>query len=117
MATITDLANSIATMEGWNVSGSLAQRNNNPGNIRFVGQAGATLGEGGFAKFSSVNDGWNALSDLLNRRANQGMTLKSLFYSYAPPTDNNNTDAYISFVSKQTGVSPDTTLNAGFQQG
>ena len=36
-------------------------RNNNPGNLRFVGQAGATPGEGGFAKFETPQAGLDAL--------------------------------------------------------
>lgn len=117
MATIQDLANSIAQMEGWSVSGSLAQRNNNPGNIRYVGQAGATLGDGGFAKYPSSDAGFNALTTLINKRANQGMTLSSFINQYAPSSDNNDTNSYLNFLSKQTGVSPDTTLDVGFRKG
>ena len=116
MATITDLSNAIAQMEGFNVSGSLAQRNNNPGNIRYVGQAGATQGDGGFAKFPSVQAGWDALSNLITKRANQGMTLSSFLNSYAPPVEND-TNNYIGFVSNKTGVAPNTTLTAGFLKG
>ena len=57
MATLQDLANAIANFEGFNVSGSVAQRNNNPGNLMYAGQAGASQGANGFAVFDSVGDG------------------------------------------------------------
>ena len=40
---------------------TLAGKNNNPGNLRFVGQKGATQGAGGFARFSSPAAGYQAL--------------------------------------------------------
>ena len=55
------LADAIATAEGFNVAGSIPKLNNNPGNLVFANQKGATLGKGGFAKFKSANAGFEAL--------------------------------------------------------
>lgn len=42
-------------------SNTLAGKNNNPGNLRYVGQKGATQGAGGFARFATPEAGWQAL--------------------------------------------------------
>jgi hypothetical protein len=40
---------------------SLAFKNNNPGNLRFANQKNAIQGHGGFAKFRTVEDGFQGL--------------------------------------------------------
>lgn len=116
MATIQDLANAISKMEGWSVPNSLAQRNNNPGNLRYVGQSGATIGQGGFAAFPTPDAGMQALIDQINLDASRGATLSSFINKFAPPSENNTTD-YLSYVSSQTGVDSSMTLDAGFRRG
>lgn len=93
---------------------SRAERNNNPGNLNFVGQAGATL-EGGnnarFAKFGSTAEGVSALAKQLGRYGDRGLnTLKKIINTYAPSSENN-TQAYIDALSKRLGVSGDQTLD------
>lgn len=117
MATLQDLANAISNFEGFNVAGSLAQRNNNPGNLKYAGQAGATLGANGFAVFDSLDDGQAALLNQLNLYSSRGMTLAQMMNTYAPSSDNNDTSVYLSYVSQQTGVDPSTSLSMGFQEG
>ena len=59
-ASIVDLANAIATMEGYYKVGSLANRNNNPGNLIVgIGQIGTD--SKGFAVFANASDGWLSL--------------------------------------------------------
>lgn len=117
MATIQDLANAIGKMEGANIAGSVASRNNNPGNLRYVGQTGA-IGQdsGGFAIFPDLSTGQAALNAQINLDANRGLTLSQFIAKYAPPNENN-TSNYLNFVSSQTGVDPSTTLDAGFRKG
>lgn len=72
-------------------TGSLAQRNNNPGNIRFVGQAGATRGAGNFARWSSMDKGIEAYFQLLDRGYRSFIDRKDwagLVNKYAPPVEN-----------------------------
>lgn len=89
-------------------------RNNNPGNLNFAGQAGATKegGAGGrFAVFGSTEEGVSALSKQLRRYAQRGKdTIRSIVTTYAPASENN-TAAYIASLSKQTGIGPDEKLN------
>ena len=108
------LAQYIAQMEGYSVAGSLAQRNNNPGNLRdrpaqygpWPGQTGTS---GGFAVFESPEAGWNALDIQIRSDANRGLTLQQFIYKYAPPSENDSAN-YLNFVARNLGVSTDTPL-------
>ena len=117
MATVQDLANSIAKMEGFFVSNSVAQRNNNPGNLKFMGQNGA-IGQdsNGFAIFFNSDVGWQALNNQINLDASRGLTLNQFINKYAPSSEND-TSNYLQFVSQQTGIAPSATLDAGFPKG
>jgi len=72
-------------------TGSLAQRNNNPGNIRFVGQEGATNGAGNFARWESMDKGIEAYFKLLDkgyRSFIDRQDWQGLVNKYAPPVEN-----------------------------
>lgn len=92
-------------------------RNNNPGNLNYAGQAGATMegGEGGrFAVFESMQHGVAALYKQLQLYFKRGInTLSSIVKTYAPASDNNNVDAYISALSKATGKGANEVLDSG----
>lgn len=92
-------------------------RNNNPGNLNFAGQSGATKegGEGGrFAVFESMEQGVAALYRQLQIYFKKGVnTLSSIVKTYAPASDGNNVDAYISALSKATGKGANEAINAG----
>lgn len=93
-----------------------AAKNRNPGNLRFIGQKGATQGTGGFAAFETVDDGLVALANDLNAkltgRSAHGKldTVESLISKYAPPNEND-TKAYISKVSAFLGVDPGAKIS------
>lgn len=89
---------------------NLAYVNNNPGNLRFAGQTGATQGQGGFAKFSSPEEGVKALNNQIALDASRGHTLASFINKFAPPTENN-TAQYISQAIANLGVTKDTPLS------
>lgn len=111
---LTSIATAISNMEGANVAGSLAQRNNNPGNLKYAGQVGA-IGQdsNGFAIFATQSDGQAALVNQLNLYAGRGLTLSQALNIYAPPSEND-TSNYIGYVSSQTGIDPNASL-ANFQ--
>lgn len=117
---VNALASAIQTHEGY-FPGSPAYRNNNPGNLVYVGQAGATPGSGGFAAFSSYDAGLSALKAQINLDASRGTdaagrpinTVSDLISSWAPSSDpRNNTPAYIAAVASQTGYDPDAPLSS-----
>lgn len=96
---------------------SVAERHNNPGNLVFAGQRGATKGETvaghTFAKFQSTEEGVAALYRQLQLYQKRGIdTLTEIMGVYAPEGANN-TGAYIKALSKTTGLDPNQQLNFG----
>lgn len=96
--------------------GARGIRNNNPGNLEYsktnpwVGQTGD---DGRFAKFETPEHGIRALGRNLLSYQRQGIdTVSDIINRWAPPSDNNNTDAYIQAVCAQLGVTPDQQLDA-----
>lgn len=81
----------------------LAYVNNNPGNLRYVGQAGAQQGTGGFAFFKTVQDGFNALVNQVKLDASRNHTLASFINKYAPPSEND-TGTYQKQLAQRLGV-------------
>lgn len=91
-------------------------RNNNPGNLEasssnpWVGQTGS---DGRFAKFETPEHGIRALGRNLISYQRQGIdTVSEIINRWAPPTDNNDTAAYIKSVCAQLGVKADQPLDA-----
>lgn len=89
---------------------------NNPGNIRissdrFIGEIVPSI-DPDFKQFSSMAYGYRAMFKILNTYRNYYglVTISSILHRYAPPSDNNNTQAYINYVSGLTGYSPHQTL-------
>lgn len=96
---------------------TVAERHNNPGNLVFAGQRGATVGETvaghTFAKFQSTEEGVAALYRQLQLYQKRGIdTLTEIMDVYAPEGANN-TGAYIKALSKTTGLDPNQQLNFG----
>ncbi|EOX9201023.1 lytic transglycosylase domain-containing protein [Yersinia enterocolitica] len=93
-------------------------RNNNPGNINYVGQDGASLERPGgrFAKFDTAYDGLKAMARQLMRyftgktTGKPLQTLTDIISTWAPGSENN-TGAYIAQLSKMLNVHPDAVLN------
>lgn len=90
-------------------------RNNNPGNLNYVGQAGATK-EGGpngrFAVFETMQQGIAALYKQLQLYFSRGKdTIREIINTYAPSSEND-TGAYISAIAKKLGKGADEILNS-----
>jgi len=100
----------------WGVASSnkqklpLADRNNNPGNLRYANQKKASKGESGFARFDAPVEGFNALKDQVVLDSSRGHTLGSFIKKYAPPSENN-TANYLLFIEKELGAKADTLLS------
>jgi hypothetical protein len=88
---------------------TLAYRNNNPGNLLFAKQRGATKGERGFAKFDSPEKGYEALGNQISLDSLRGKTLNAFINKYAPPSEND-TGKYLAFITKKLGVPAATKL-------
>lgn len=89
----------------------LSVRNNNPGNMK-------SPKTGKFSMYQSPEEGMAAMqNDLLLKISGQSRamggkppTIRNVITTWAPPSDNNDTNAYINFVSSQTGQDPDAIL-------
>ncbi len=97
-------------------------RNNNPGNIEFRNQEGATRyspkgdGKGRFAIFPTQEEGLYQIARQLQLYDKRGVsTIKGMITRYAPPSKDgkieNDTQNYINWVSTQAGVPPDENLD------
>jgi hypothetical protein len=84
-------------------------RNNNPGNLEFQRQAGATS-DGRFARFDNPAQGLQAMAGQLDRYNERGLnTIAKVITKWAPPTNDkgkieNDTPAYIDYVKNKMGV-------------
>lgn len=97
------------------------ERNNNPGNINysisnpFVGQLSIEDGPNArFGKFDTAEHGIRAIAKLIQTYINKDMrnTVTLIINSWAPPSDHNNTEAYIDDVCKDLGVLPNHLITA-----
>lgn len=88
----------------------LAYVNNNPGNLRYASQEGATTGEKGFAKFKSPEAGLVALTNQVKLDQSRGHTISSFVSKYAPPSEND-TKTYIRQATEYLGLPADTAIN------
>lgn len=115
---LSALALAIQEHEGW-YPGSRSYRNNNPGNLRFMGQTGAIgVDSGGFAIFGNYESGFSALERQikLDRSRNPQWTISEFISSYAPPVENDDLSYVDSIVQRLTSqgytASANTTLGS-----
>ncbi len=76
----------------------IAPQNNNPGNLRFVGQPGAVSGVSGFAKWPTVGQGVEAYFKLMSTVYRDFIDRKDwpgLVHTYAPSWDGNDEALYV----------------------
>lgn len=117
----------MAEHEGWHdpshpkyPNGSLSYRNHNPGNLRASPFAVAV--KGGYAVFRNDFVGFMAFHwDLMQKargntvtKLGPNSTLRDLIFTWAPPSDNNNSEAYLQKVIKRTGFAETITLKEIF---
>ena len=103
---VDQIARAISRQEGPN-------NRNNPGNLRWAGQIGASSsglgGEPPLAKFSSLGLGVVGLYRQIWADIARGDTLRQLIWSWAPPSENNS-DQYALNVANWTGLPLDVPL-------
>lgn len=111
---INAFSDAIAYAEGFYVTGSRAQRNNNPGNIT-ADITGTGIGyDGPFVKYANPEDGWEALYAQIEKMIDgtsifydSTMSIKEISRVYTA-TDQ---DAWANNVASRLGVSVDTTID------
>ena len=98
-------------------------RNNNPLNIRITPKQRSGQGrwqgmrqeqkDGAFCQFEDMKWGWRAAFMLLTRNyyaVHHLHTIRQIISRWAPPQDNNNTEAYVERVARLMHYHPDRTL-------
>jgi hypothetical protein len=110
------LAAAIAQVESGGNPNALNFRNNNPGNLRSWGDT--PMGEGGFAKFSTMEAGEQAMIHQIEKNIGRGLTLremmsgkKGVYGGWAPKGDKNDPDAYANTLAKWLNIDPDVPLS------
>ncbi len=115
------LMQAIARQEGFQLPGSRAERNNNPGNLNYepwmaqrYSAALETIPPGykeapRFACFPTGMDGWDAMRELL-RLDYAGLTIREALRKWAPAGDGNDVSSYEKNVCQGTGMTPETVL-------
>lgn len=117
------LQNKIKPEDAGNAAPSLSNaslprgaRNNNPGNLNFAGQAGASLESGPgarFAQFGTMSEGVAALDLQLQRYMGRGIdSIRKIVNTYAPSSDDNDVQAYMAALAKQTHHGADDKLSS-----
>lgn len=93
--------------------GTLAWRNNNPGNM-INGAGGITpIGHsGGFAVFASYEEGYQAMIANLKTSRYQSQTIGGAIATWAPAADHNDPVSYANNVAKSMGVSVNTPMSS-----
>jgi len=96
--------------------GSRSERNNNPFNLRFIGQ-GKAIGKDdkGFARFQTYKDGFDTGKQMIFRACSgqskvyyPEMTITQFFGKYAPSNDGNDPDRYAKWICAKLKI-PTTT--------
>ncbi|MGB4222669.1 MAG: hypothetical protein WBJ54_02510 [Syntrophorhabdus sp.] len=86
------------------------QKTHNPGNLRYAKQTEAIgKDEWGMAIFPNDPAGWRALHAQIALDQSRGMTVRQFVAKYAPEVENN-TSAYLQFVTKHMKCEPDEPL-------
>lgn len=114
MNLVDKIADAIARFEGFHKLGSVAQRQNNPGNLRSWGKVPVI---GGYASFATVEDGWRALRRQVQKNIGRGLTLQEFFAGkpgvyagYSPASDGNHPTLYAAYVARRLDIRSDVVL-------
>jgi hypothetical protein len=127
---INSVAQTVQTIEGWfppgtpgYPNGSLSYRYNNPGNLTYAGQPGASPVQvcnptcHTFADFDTVADGEAALDNQIESQAGKGQTILQFASQYAPASDGNDPNSYAAQIAANEGLSVSDPLAAALAGG
>jgi len=108
---VTKLAQLIAKMEGFGITGAIPTLRHNPGDLRHSPHS-SHEGEGSndIGIIDTDQDGWADLERQLELYAAHSMTLRAAIYAFAPPSENNS-ERYLNFVCQGLGCSPDIPVS------
>lgn len=106
---IEKLASSIATAEGFFIHNSVPSRDNNPGDERaapWLDGSASHAGADGFVHFAQVGLGIAGLYHQIALNIARGYSLRKLIFTWAPPSDGNNSENYLTETARRIGMEP-----------
>lgn len=108
---MSKLADVMANYEGFNVAGSVPQRDNNPLDLRHSPNS-SHEGEGpnDIGEILNAALGWADAERQLNLWAGRGLTMAQMMAVDAPTTEND-TSAYLAYICAQMPCTPDTLVS------
>jgi len=98
------LASAIATAEGFFHPGTVPARLNNPGDLRAAPWLAHPVRTDGFWAAPTRAVGLAGLYHQIALDIARGVSLRQLVYSWAPPTDGNNTEVYLTETARRVGI-------------
>jgi hypothetical protein len=111
---MTKLAYLMSKSEGFGPAANLPTRDNNPGDLRHSPHSShAGEGPNDIGEIDTMADGWADLERQLEIYAKEGLTLRQMIYTYAPPkaSDGGNpTAAYLATICAGMGMPPETLV-------
>lgn len=114
---MTKLAKLIAQEEGFFKSGSLPQRNNNPGDLRHSPHSHHTPdAPQAIGVIDTVEHGWEDLERQLLLDADRGLTIQEFVQKFAPPEENDS-HQYLQFLCTGLSLPPHTLLSDALKIG
>lgn len=111
---MSKLAHLIAQEEGFNVPGSVPQRDHNPGDLRHSPHSFHTGDPNGIGQIPDDADGWADLERQLHLYADRGLTLEQAIYEFAPPSENDSA-RYLAYVCNGLGCTADTPVSQALE--
>lgn len=113
---MSKLARLIAQEEGFNVPGSVPNRDNNPGDLRHSPHSfHLSADPDGIGEIDTPADGWADLERQLRLFAQRGLTLSQMVEAYAPPS-RNNTVGYLEYLCNGLGLPTTATVSQALEQ-
>ena len=113
---VSRFAIAMATMEGFYKPGSMAQRNNNPGNIRPWKNCPFPVVDN-MIVFPTASRGWAQLHAQIRKNIQRGLTCYEFFggkpgvyAGYAPAADKNDPKRYAEYVAARLLIEPGEVL-------
>lgn len=113
MSAKTKLAQLMAKQEGFGIKGAIPTTRNNPTDLRHSPHSqhpGGPAHANDIGTIDTIEHGWDDAERQLRIYAQEGLTLQQMVYRFAPPSDHNNSAAYLNFVCMGLGMSPDTPV-------
>lgn len=113
---MSKLAQLISKEEGYGKLGAIPTTHNNPGDLRHSPHSQHLSGNpDAIGQIDTPAHGWEDLERQLELYASRGLSLREMIVNYYAPDNENDSEAYLSYVCAGLGVSPDTPVSQALE--